>query len=75
MWTQIDKFLYCTNSRRGTRGSKTISVDTLPAHTHTATWNDLAYCIWHDDETSGMMRQYVFIPDHDGFYISDERKF
>ncbi|EAX69147.1 phage associate minor structural protein, putative [Trichomonas vaginalis G3] len=34
-WTQIvDRFLYCANSSKETGGSKTISGENLPAHSH-----------------------------------------
>ena len=34
-WTQIkDRFLYCTTSSKTTGGSKKITIDNLPAHTH-----------------------------------------
>ena len=37
-WEQIvDKFLYCANSSGQTGGSNKISVDNLPAHSHTFT--------------------------------------
>ncbi|EAX77917.1 hypothetical protein TVAG_276780 [Trichomonas vaginalis G3] len=39
-WTQIlERFLYCANSSKETGGSKRISVDNLPPHTHTGTTN------------------------------------
>ena len=34
-WTQIkDRFLYCTTSSKSTGGSKKITIENLPAHTH-----------------------------------------
>ena len=34
-WTQIkDRFLYCTTSSKSTGGSKKITIDNLPAHSH-----------------------------------------
>ena len=39
-WTQIvDKFLYCSNSSEQVGGSKTITVDNLPAHGHNVSAN------------------------------------
>ena len=35
-WTQIvDRFLYCANSSKQKGGSKKITVEQLPAHSHT----------------------------------------
>ena len=59
-WTQItDRFLYCANSSKETSGNKTITVDNLPAHTHTATWKDNIYDLWH--ETYGPIKDTVYI--------------
>ncbi|EAY17106.1 hypothetical protein TVAG_303250 [Trichomonas vaginalis G3] len=39
-WTQIlERFLYCANSSKETGGSKRISVDNLPPHSHSGTTN------------------------------------
>ena len=39
-WTQIvDRFLYCSNSSEQVGGSKTITVDNLPAHGHNVSAN------------------------------------
>ncbi|EAX80565.1 hypothetical protein TVAG_326030 [Trichomonas vaginalis G3] len=54
-WTQIvDRFLYCANSSKETGGSKTISGENLPAHSHyidlstsQAGWHKHRYCDWH----------------------------
>ncbi|EAY13446.1 hypothetical protein TVAG_206140 [Trichomonas vaginalis G3] len=54
-WTQIvDRFLYCANSSKETGGSKTISGENLPAHSHyidlstsQAGWHKHRYWDWH----------------------------
>ncbi|EAX82598.1 hypothetical protein TVAG_499150 [Trichomonas vaginalis G3] len=53
-WTQIvDRFLYCANSSKETGGSKTISGENLPAHSHyinlttaEAGWHKHRYWDW-----------------------------
>ncbi|KAI5520403.1 phage tail repeat-like family [Trichomonas vaginalis G3] len=53
-WTQIvDRFLYCANSSKETGGSKTISGENLPAHSHyidlstsQAGWHKHRYWDW-----------------------------
>ncbi|EAX72957.1 hypothetical protein TVAG_523350 [Trichomonas vaginalis G3] len=53
-WTQIvDRFLYCANSSKETGGSKTISGENLPAHSHyidlstsQAGWHSHRYWNW-----------------------------
>ncbi|EAY20302.1 hypothetical protein TVAG_192780 [Trichomonas vaginalis G3] len=46
-WTQIvDRFLYCSNSSKQTGGSKTISGENLPAHSHYVNINT-AESGWH----------------------------
>ncbi|EAY06621.1 hypothetical protein TVAG_056150 [Trichomonas vaginalis G3] len=53
-WEQIvDRFLYCANSSKETRGSKTISGENLPAHSHyidlstsQAGWHKHRYWDW-----------------------------
>ncbi|EAX86962.1 hypothetical protein TVAG_408770, partial [Trichomonas vaginalis G3] len=53
-WTQIvDRFLYCANSSKETGGSKTISGENLPAHSHyidlstsQAGWHSHRYWDW-----------------------------
>ena len=41
-WEQIvDRFLYCSNSSLETGGSKKITVEQLPAHSHTITELDI----------------------------------
>ncbi|EAX78572.1 hypothetical protein TVAG_045230 [Trichomonas vaginalis G3] len=53
-WTQIvDRFLYCANSSKETGGSKTISGENLPAHSHyidlsttNAGWHSHRYWDW-----------------------------
>ncbi|KAI5497841.1 phage tail repeat-like family [Trichomonas vaginalis G3] len=53
-WTQIvDRFLYCANSSKETGGSKTISGENLPAHSHyidlstsQAGWHKHKYWDW-----------------------------
>ena len=41
-WTQIvDRFLYCSNSSKQTGGSKKITVEQLPAHSHSITELDI----------------------------------
>ncbi|EAX73158.1 hypothetical protein TVAG_242160 [Trichomonas vaginalis G3] len=58
-WTQIvDRFLYCANSSKETGGSKTISGENLPAHSHyidlstsQAGWHKHRYWDW-----SGMIK-------------------
>ena len=41
-WNQIvDTFLYCANSAGGSGGSKKITVENLPPHTHTFTGNTI----------------------------------
>ncbi|EAY02637.1 hypothetical protein TVAG_252880 [Trichomonas vaginalis G3] len=53
-WTQIvDRFLYCANSSKETDGSKTISGENLPAHSHyidlstsQAGWHKHRYWDW-----------------------------
>ncbi|EAX80246.1 hypothetical protein TVAG_179250 [Trichomonas vaginalis G3] len=54
-WTQIvDRFLYCANSSKETGGSKTISGENLPAHSHyidlstsQAGWHKHKFWDWH----------------------------
>ncbi|EAX66338.1 hypothetical protein TVAG_587650 [Trichomonas vaginalis G3] len=54
-WTQIvDRFLYCANSSKETGGSKTISGENLPAHSHyidlstsQAGWHKHRYWDWY----------------------------
>ncbi|KAI5544017.1 phage tail repeat-like family [Trichomonas vaginalis G3] len=54
-WEQIvDRFLYCANSSKETGGSKTISGENLPAHSHyidlstsQAGWHKHRYWDWH----------------------------
>ncbi|KAI5520251.1 phage tail repeat-like family, partial [Trichomonas vaginalis G3] len=53
-WEQIvDRFLYCANSSKETGGSKTISGENLPAHSHyidlstsQAGWHKHRYWDW-----------------------------
>ncbi|EAX87075.1 hypothetical protein TVAG_017820 [Trichomonas vaginalis G3] len=55
-WTQIvDRFLYCANSSKETGGSKTISRENLPAHSHyidlstsQARWHSHRYWNWSE---------------------------
>ncbi|EAY06691.1 hypothetical protein TVAG_211430 [Trichomonas vaginalis G3] len=70
-WTQIvDRFLYCANSSKETGGSKTISGENLPAHSHyidlstsQAGWHKHRYWDW-----SGMTKGK-------GYDVKDEVKF
>ncbi|EAX87801.1 hypothetical protein TVAG_466480 [Trichomonas vaginalis G3] len=70
-WTQIvDRFLYCANSSKETGGSKTISGENLPAHSHyidlstsQAGWHKHRYWDW-----SGMTKGQ-------GYDVKDDVKF
>ncbi|EAY01323.1 hypothetical protein TVAG_407520 [Trichomonas vaginalis G3] len=70
-WTQIvDRFLYCANSSKETGGSKTISGENLPAHSHyidlstsQAGWHKHRYWDW-----SGMTKGK-------GYDVKDNVKF
>ncbi|EAX96885.1 hypothetical protein TVAG_133850 [Trichomonas vaginalis G3] len=70
-WKQIvDKFLYCANSSKETGGSKTISGENLPAHSHyidlstsQAGWHKHRYWDW-----SGMTKGK-------GYDVKDDVKF
>ncbi|EAY07109.1 hypothetical protein TVAG_342730 [Trichomonas vaginalis G3] len=70
-WTQIvDRFLYCANSSKETGGSKTISGENLPAHSHyidlstsQAGWHKHRYWDW-----SGMTKGK-------GYDVKDDVKF
>ncbi|EAY01207.1 hypothetical protein TVAG_440330 [Trichomonas vaginalis G3] len=70
-WTQIvDRFLYCANSSKETGGSKTISGENLPAHSHyvdlstsQAGWHKHRYWDW-----SGMIKGK-------GYDVKDNVKF
>ncbi|EAY11250.1 hypothetical protein TVAG_061540 [Trichomonas vaginalis G3] len=70
-WTQIvDRFLYCANSSKETGGSKTISGENLPAHSHyidlstsQAGWHSHRYIGW-----SGMTKGK-------GYDVKDDVKF
>ncbi|KAI5535379.1 phage tail repeat-like family [Trichomonas vaginalis G3] len=70
-WEQIvDRFLYCANSSKETGGSKTISGENLPAHSHyidlstsQAGWHKHRYWDW-----SGMTKGK-------GYDVKDEVKF
>ncbi|KAI5516155.1 phage tail repeat-like family, partial [Trichomonas vaginalis G3] len=70
-WTQIvDRFLYCANSSKETGGSKTISGENLPAHSHyinlttaEAGWHKHRYWDW-----TGMTKGK-------GYDVKDEVKF
>ncbi|EAX65792.1 tail fiber protein, putative, partial [Trichomonas vaginalis G3] len=70
-WTQIvDRFLYCANSSKETGGSKTISGENLPAHSHyvdlttsEAGWHKHRYWDW-----TGMIKGK-------GYDVKDEVKF
>ncbi|EAY02320.1 hypothetical protein TVAG_275940 [Trichomonas vaginalis G3] len=70
-WTQIvDRFLYCANSSKETGGSKTITGENLPAHSHyidlstsQAGWHKHRYWDW-----SGMTKGK-------GYDVKDDVKF
>ncbi|EAY17474.1 hypothetical protein TVAG_494160 [Trichomonas vaginalis G3] len=70
-WTQIvDRFLYCANSSKETGGSKTITGENLPAHSHyidlstsQAGWHKHRYWDW-----SGMIKGK-------GYDVKDNVKF
>ncbi|EAX69133.1 gp1-related protein [Trichomonas vaginalis G3] len=70
-WTQIvDRFLYCANSSKETGGSKTISGENLPAHSHyirlstsQSGWHKHRYWDW-----SGMKKGK-------GYDVKDDVKF
>ncbi|KAI5510965.1 phage tail repeat-like family [Trichomonas vaginalis G3] len=78
-WEQIvDRFLYCANSSKETGGSKTISGENLPAHSHyidlstsQAGWHKHRYWDW-----SGMTKGKgydVIGRDKDGNPIFDPK--
>ena len=62
-WTQIkDRFLYCTTSSKSTGGSKKITIQNLPAHTHdsiTAT-DMIGYPDGHADTSNGPGRDQQY---------------
>ena len=57
-WEQItERFLYCADSSKETGGSKKITTENLPAHSHTANWDQSVYDLWH--ERSGTVKTNI----------------